>query len=243
MASAGGGIAKGSLSRELGTDYGSDEFVRRYEAAVAGQRPPQGAGASRTRPGTINALVASWYQSPAYRDLGATTKAVYRPVVERFREEHGHRKVAEMRRAHVLKIIQRKAEMPGAANFLLRMIRQLLDHAIDIELREDNPARAVKRFKTGEGRHTWTEDEIARFYSVHEPGTAAHTAMTLMLYTEAARSDAVALGWANVHGDRLIYRRRKTRRVSEVAVNIPIAEPLREVLESLPRDAFTFLAT
>ncbi len=129
---------KGAFSRELGTEYGSDEFVRRYEAAEAGQRPPEGVGASRTRPGTINALVASWYQSPAFRDLGDTTKRVYRPVVERFRAEHGHRKAAEMRRAHVLNIIGKKAETPGAANFLLRMIRQLLDHAIDLELRDDN---------------------------------------------------------------------------------------------------------
>lgn len=234
---------KGAFSRELGTEYGSDDFVRRYEAAVAGQRLPQGAGASRTRPGTINALVASWYQSPAFRDLSDTTKAVYRPVVERFRQEHGHRKVAEMRRAHVLRIIGKKAETPGAANFLLRMIRQLLDHAVDLEWRDDNPARTVRKFKTGERRHTWTEGEIAQFYAVHRPGTIAHTAMTLILYTGAARSDAVALGWANIQGDRLIYRRRKTRRVSEVVVNIPIAPQLRAVLDTLRRDAFTFLET
>ena len=123
------------------------------------------------------------------------------------------------------------------------MIRQLLDHAIDLEWREENPARTVKRFKTGEGRHTWTEDEIASYYRAHKLGTIAHTAMTLMLYTGAARSDAVALGWANIHGDRLVYRRKKTRRVSDTVVNIPIAPQLREVLEMLPRDAFTFLQT
>lgn len=207
---------KGAFSRELGSDYGSDEFVRRYEASVAGQRPPAGAGAGRTRPGTMSALIASFYQSPAYRNLQASTQQTYRNVLERFRAEHGHRLVAEMRRQHVMKIMGKKADTPGAANFLLRMIRQILDHAIDLEWRPDNPARTVKMYSpSGKGRHTWTEDEIRQFYAVHKSGSVAHTAMTLILYTGAARSDAVTLGWANIRGDRLVYRRRKTARASD----------------------------
>ena len=234
---------KGAFSRELGGAYGSDEFVRRYEAAVAGQRPPQGVGSDRTRPGTIDALIASWYRSPAYLDLKDSTRQTYRGVVERFRAEHGHRLVADLRRGHVITIMGRKAETPGAANFLLRMIRQLLDHAVDIEWRPDNPARTVKMFATGGTRHTWSEAEIAQFYSAHRPGTVAHTAMTLMLYTGAARADAVALGWQNLRGDRLIYKRRKTDRITEIEVDIPVLDPLAAVLDGLPRNALTFLQT
>lgn len=49
------------FSRDLGTDYGSDDFTRRYEAAVQEYRTgcKAGAGADKTVPGSINDLVAS----------------------------------------------------------------------------------------------------------------------------------------------------------------------------------------
>ena len=74
---------------------------------------------------------------------------------------------------------------------------------------------------TGDGFHTWTEDEIARFFEVHPAGSTAHLAMTLMLYTGAARVDAVRLGWQNVKDGRLAYRRQKTQRSGGELIDIP----------------------
>ena len=71
----------------------------------------------------------------------------------------------------------------------------------------------------------------------------AHTAMTLMLYTGAARTDAVALGWGNIKGNRLQYRRQKTANNGGVLINIPIHSELRSVLDICPKRAFTFLET
>ena len=52
---------KGGFSRELGTDYGSAEFVQRYEAALLEHRTGKkvGARAAKTIPGSVNDLVAS----------------------------------------------------------------------------------------------------------------------------------------------------------------------------------------
>ena len=77
------------FSAELGTEYGSDEFVRRYEAAEKRQRTKGIIGAERTRPGSVSALVASWYRSPEYLDLAESTKTVYRGIVEPFRTTYG----------------------------------------------------------------------------------------------------------------------------------------------------------
>lgn len=63
-----------------------------------------------------------------------------------------------------------------------------------------------------------------------------------MLYTAAARIDAVSLGWGNVEGDRLRYRRQKTEGRTDIVVDIPIHENLAAVLTGLPR-TFTFLQT
>ena len=102
----------------------------------------------------------------------------------------------------------------------------------------------VKPLKVrSKGFHTWTEEEIEMFYAKHEFGTVAHTAMTLMLYTGAARADVVKLGRGNVDGDRIRYRRQKTEDDGGVLIDIPIHPQLRLVLDALPKDTFTFLET
>lgn len=225
-------------SVELGKTFGSDDFKRRYEAAEQGAG--QGVGSSRTAPGTMDALIVSFYRSPAFKKVSSSTATNYRHTIERIRKAHGSKRVAMIRRRHIMGMMAEKAETPNAANFTLRMMRQLLSHAVDLEMIDVNPARDIKRFAVGgDGHHTWTDAEIEAFYSFHPHGTVAHTAMTLMLYTGAARSDAVRLGWGNLEGERVSYKRQKTGQ----RVDIPIHPDLDLVLADLPRDAFTFLQT
>ncbi len=232
------------FSAELGTDYGSPEFIARYETAQKHQRLEGGVGKDRTRSGSINALVVAFYASPGFRNLSASTRRTYSGIIDRFRQVHGDKRVAHLQRRHVLEIMADKADTPVAANSLLKMLRRLMNHAIVLEMRPDNPTAGVKQYTIESGGfHTWTEDEISRFYEVHALGSTAHLAMTLMLYTGAARSDAVTLGWGSVKDGRISYRRIKTRRKSDVVVNIPVHADLVAALEMLPSDAFTFLQT
>lgn len=241
----------GAWSRQLGTDYGSEEFRRRYaeaEAEYLGQRR-EGAGAARTVPGSFAALVVEAYRTPWWRGLSTTTQRTYRGVIEPFRAAHGEKPVAALQRRHVARFLAEKADTPAAANNLRKRLAQLLDVAIDLDWITVNPARLVRPYKVpGDGFHTWDEGEIARFFNVHRPGTLAHRAVTLMLYTGAARADAVRLGWGNIRqtdeGPRLEYYRQKTSRQREpVKVSIPLHPDLAEVLDACPRDAFTFLQT
>ena len=234
---------KGAFSAELGTDYGSDEFVRRYEAALEGHRTRGLVGVERTKPGSVSALAASFYRSPGFLDLSDSTKATYRGIIERFREAHGDKPVALMQRRHVQAILAEKAETPAAANNLRKRLIQLLDHAVSLDWRADNPARATKPYRLqSEGWHTWDEGEIAQFFAVHGPGTVAHRAVTLMLYTGASKVDAVQMGPWNVKAGRIEYRRQKTARSKGVLVSIPLHGDLAAVLATLPHDR-TFLAT
>ncbi len=234
---------KRGFSTEIHGEYGSDEFRRNYERAVSGFRS-QEFGSASTKRGTINALVVSYYKSPEFAALSASTKATYRREIERLRNEHGHRLVAQMKRQHVVKLLEPLTDRPSARNNRLRMLRMLLNHSIEIGWRNDNPTAAIKKMRTGsQGFHTWTESELGKFFDHHELGSAAHTAVTLMLYTACSRVDAVRLGWQNVKGDRIQYRRQKTERFSEVVVDIPIHPDLRTVLDQLPRSQMTFLET
>ncbi|PZX08365.1 site-specific integrase [Celeribacter halophilus] len=234
---------RGGFSAELGSDYGSEEFIQRYEDAVNGHKSRRRIGAERTKPYSVSQLIALWYRSPEFLDLAPSTQKVYRGIVEKFREEHGDKPVRLMQRRHVQMLLAEKARTPTAANNLRKRLIQLMDFAISLDWRNDNPARTTKPFRVGgEGFHTWDEDELAQFYETHKSGTLAHTAVTLMLYTGAARVDAVKLGPQNVSDGKIEYRRQKTQRTGGVLVSIPIHPDLAEVLNKLPKDR-PFLAT
>ncbi len=234
---------KGAFSAELGSEYGSEEFIQRYQDAVNGHKTRGQIGADRVQPYSVSSLVALWYRSPEFLDLEASTQKVYRGIVEKFREEHGDKPVRLMQRRHVQSLLADKAETPAAANNLRKRLIQLMDFAVSLDWRGDNPARATKPFRVGgDGFHTWNEDELAQFFAVHKPGSLAHTAVTLMLYTGAARVDAVKLGPKNIRDGKIGYRRQKTQRSGGVLVSVPIHPDLAEVLEGLPEDR-PFLAT
>lgn len=234
---------RGAFSAEVGREYGSEDFIRRYEAAVSGSRPGPTSGAVRNIPYSVRHLVSLWYRSPGFLDLAPSTQKLYRGIVERFCEHHGDKPVRMMQRRHVQSILAERAETPTAANNLRKRLIQLLDFAIAQDWRLGNLAKATKPYRiSGEGFHTWDETEIAKFFSVHRAGTLPHLAVTLMLYTGAARSDVVRLGPDSLRNDRIRYRRLKTERSGGVVISLPIHPDLRQVIATLPNDR-TYLAT
>ena len=68
---------KGAFSTYIsGTPWGQD-FMQAYAAALDGVKAQAtNIGAERTLPGSINALVVSYYRSPDYRGLKPSTQVV-----------------------------------------------------------------------------------------------------------------------------------------------------------------------
>src|SRR4051794_12647557 len=74
---------------------GDPGFRDAYEAAIAGSAVPQ-LGAARSAPGTFSALIRDYYVKSSFRGMEESTRADTRRVLERFREEHGHKRVAHL---------------------------------------------------------------------------------------------------------------------------------------------------
>lgn len=203
-------------------------------------------GPYRARPpeGSFADLIQRFRQSPRYRGWAPSTRAINDRILGDFQAANGRALVAEIRRGDVLHMRDSMSETPGAANNWMKVVRALLDYAVDLEMIPVNPARQVKRLPPAhrEGFRTWREDEIAAFLDRHRLGTTPHLAMTLMLYTAAARVDVVRLGPSNIRGDRICYKRIKTARVSDVPVTVPILPPLAEALRACP-PRMTYLET
>ena len=219
----------------------SEDFMREYAAALEGvQAQAREVGAGRTVPGSVDALVVSYYRSPEFRGLKASTQQVRRNIIERFRREHGTKPIRRLGRSHIKDIIGAKAETPEAANSLLKMLRILLAYAVDVGMITSNPAIGIKRYRSRkEGFHVWTEAEAAQFEAAYPVGTTARLAYALALYTAQRVSDLVRLGWQHVRGGRIAVRQQKT---DKPMLNKMHPELVR-VLTSVPKGNLTFLMT
>lgn len=239
---------KNGFTIQLGTEYGSTEFVQRYHNAVLQGNKSRQIGVERTVQGTVNHLVSLYYKTVDYKSLAQSTQSTYRGIIERFRTEHGHKRVAGLKPRHIEELMADRFDTPNAANNMRKRLAQLMDLAVKLEWLPTNPVRQTKPLKTAlGGHHTWTETEISKFFAVHPLGTTAHTAVTLMLYTGAARVDVVKLGWFSVKSTgnehRLEYRRQKTLKSNGQLVSIPLHPDLRTAMSIWDRNTGTFLNT
>jgi hypothetical protein len=128
----------------------SEEFMRQYAAALAREdvNRAQVGARKRTLPGSFSALCVSYYGSPEFRGLKASTQKGRRNVLERFRAEHGHRPLKDLQSAHIRSIIGAKANTPEAANNLLKFLRVILNYAVSERMIASNPAIGVKRYRS-----------------------------------------------------------------------------------------------
>ncbi len=217
---------------------GTAEFKVEYQEALTGRKSTLGAGSAS--PGTFAKLIALYYKSPEFTGLRDLTKVVYKGVFERFKKEHGHKRVSHLERRHIKSIIGKMADRPHAANGLLKRLAKLMDLAVDLDWVKTNPVRGVKGYRIkSEGHHTWTEEEITSFEEAHPTGTKPRLAMTLLLYTASRRGDVITLGRQHMKHGRLRFTQNKTGAV----VDIPIHQDLVHEIQAIDHDHLTFLIT
>ena len=227
---------KGLPTVYLPGEYGSAEFRQAYHIAVGGnalQEKP-----SPHEHGTFDWLIEHYKRTPKWGKLAPISMKNLSNEFDRFSLLYGKKRVTTLRLEHVEAIIARKSDRPASANRLLKLIRRLCRFAIKKRLIQVDPTIGVERYKENpDGFHTWTEDEIQAFETHHGVGSKAVLALRLMLYTGAARQDAIRLGWQSVQAGRIMYRRGKT----DGDVNLPILEDLAEVLQLVPTTQLLFL--
>jgi site-specific recombinase XerD len=218
---------------------GSDEFDVAYRAALAGELALGRERHVTPAPRTIAALIISYMRSAAYLGLRETTKVGYVARIETLRAKHGHRTVAGLTRQRIVTgILQPYAEKPGAALGLLKILRILIRHAIDVGWLKHDPSLGIKRPKTQEIR-SWTEAEIEKFEQRWPIATKQRLAFALMLHTGQRRGDVHRMTWADVSEGTIRVLQQKTGR----KLTIPLHRNLLEVLAVAPRDHVTIVNT
>jgi len=218
----------------------SPEFMAAYAEAVEGQQLIE-IGAKRSPAGSVAATVGLYLGSTAFANLAAETQRTRRNILERFREEHGEKRIAAIEKKHVQAMVTAKGATPSAARNFLIILRAVIAFAIEAGIRaDDDPTLGVKRPKIKtDGYRTWSEDDIAAFEATHPIGTLPRLALALLLYTGQRRGDVMRMGRQHVRGDLISVRQQKTG----TSVLIPMHPALKAAIEATPSGHLTFLAT
>jgi integrase len=220
---------------------GSPEFMSAYQAALDGATPRVAIGASRTKPGTINATVIAYYRSVAFINLAPETQRTRRNILEAFRRDNGDKRLAMLERRHIADMVSEKAALtPAAAQGFLKAIRALTHFCQSIGMIDHDPAAGVKGVKLrSAGIYTWTEGDIAGFATKHPIGSRARLALALLLYTAQRRSDVIRMGRQHIRDGAIHVTQRKTGAV----LAVPLHPELAAIIEATPSDHLTFLVT
>lgn len=221
----------------------SPTFMAAYEAAQSGQ--PAIIDNRAGKPGSLRALAVSYFGSDEFRDLKSTTQSVYRNIIEKLCLEHGDKRAALLQAHHISRLMDARSAKPDSANGLRKCLRNMMRHAIKINIRKDDPTRDVKALKRKNrfGFHRWDDTEIAKFDAHHAVGTKPRLAKDLGLYFGQARQDVVAMGPQHIRDEVLAWVRKKTADKTGIELFIPVHAELRRTIDATPSGNLTFLVT
>lgn len=185
------------------------EFLAQY-AAAAKQFDGQPAQGPNHRTGTIGAAIRAYLASDHYLTRAASTRAVWRRILEKIEAEAGGAMLKDLQPRHIRRDLARLE--PHPANNRLKVWRSLCKWAVDAGLIDSDPARDVNRRATPktEGHAAWTRDEIAAYRARWTYATPQRLAFELLFWTGARRSDAVRLGPGMIDAGWLVYTQQKT---------------------------------
>src|SRR5436190_12125536 len=145
-------------------------------------------GLSRTRAGTVNAAIVSYYQSSAFTDgLAISSQKMRRNILERFREQYGDKQIAPLHKKALQTILNKKS--PAAASNWRKALRGFIDHCLSLDMLVVDPLAGVKLVAIkSDGHHPWELEECGKFEKYHAVGTRARLAYELLLQVGQSRS-------------------------------------------------------
>lgn len=213
---------------------GSPALLRAYLAAVDAPRKARTAG-------TFQSISDAWEKSPAFVRLAPRTKLDYLAAKDRIDAKWGTYPLEVIEDSKIRpRFLDWRDEMgkrsPRQADAVFGVLRLILEWGRDRGLIGLNHAtRPKKLYKADRSDKLWLPKHLEAFRAVASP--EMRLALELALWTGQRQSDLLRVGWSSYDGQRLTLRQGKRRR----KVDMPVAAPLRAILDNTKRTALTIL--
>lgn len=218
----------------------SKEAEAAYYAARDEKPIVKEAGEDRFAAGTFGHLCVRYLSSGGFVNRAAITQETYRRQIDPLRKEFGSFQLKQFERKHVVAIVERKADKPGASNNVLKILKILFGYAVKSGLHDRNPATGLEKqsYRAG-GAETWRDEHATMFRARWPLGSPQRTLFEIMFNTSLRIGDALRLGPQHVRDCRV---RLVTSKTGD-GIDLPLREELRVALDAAQTPHLTYLAT
>ena len=231
---------------------GSADFMAHYAELLAHSEDAAAQiGASKIKPGSIDALIVKYLKHDAFtKGLAKATQAARRPILDNFRQcvtpsghRYGENRLATIGRKNIADALAGKT--PIMQKVWLKALRHLIAFAIDQGDCKIDPTIGIKTTRPSKtsGFVTWGDLQIEMYRERYANGTMARLAMELMLNIAARRHDAHPIGRQHLRNGRLSWCPSKTSRTTGKVLTIRVLPELQAAIDAMPRGNATFLLT
>ncbi|UWS06793.1 tyrosine-type recombinase/integrase [Phaeobacter inhibens] len=210
---------RGYQTTRIESRPGTKEFALEYAALL------NGAQAAPTTGKTFSVLVTNYERSQRYKRLAPRTARDYDKVLSWVREKIGSKAVAGIKRKDVIRARDANAETVRFANYIVQVVRILMEHAIDLGWRDDNPAKGVSLLKADtKPREPWPPEMIEKFRAAADG--RALLVFELCLGTGQRIGDVLKMRWSDIECDGINVAQGKTG----AKLWVPFTSHLRAIL-------------
>jgi integrase len=191
--------------------------------------------------GTTGWLVIEFCRSTEFSNLKPSSKKTYKSILDNLRDKHGHRLVRDLQPPKARKLIEEiGVSHPAMANLTRAVFRRLMEYAIALGLRHDNPFDKVPTYRLGT-HHTWTDDEIQAYENRWPVGTRERLALALLLYTGQRGGDVVRMRRSDIKHGMIRVVQQKTAQDEDDCLLIPIHPALQRAIRAWQTDGVYLL--
>ena len=210
--------------------YGSERFEEAFRRATEGTLAV--GAALRSKAGSVNAALAAYLTSTAWKELAPGTQTMRCPIFERFRISYGELPLGRLHAPFLEAYLS--SMKPHAARNAFKALRGFLKHARHDVTRDIAPPKAKS-----EPHHSWMNEEIGQYEAHHPVGTKARLCLALVKYTGQRRSDIARIGRQHIAAGVLYVKQKKTG----AEVWIPVHPELQAIIDRTPGEHLTLLVT
>jgi len=181
------------------------EFALEYARILNGSKP------TYSGQKTFQALVVSYCKSARYTKLAPRTKADYQRVLDWVKTKLGTLPADKMQRKDVIRARDANADSVRFANYIVQVLRILMEHAHDLGWRDDNPAKGVSLITSDKPKRTaWPDDMVAAFRATAAP--RPRLIFELCIGTGQRIGDVLRMRWSDIEGGQSACGRARPAR-------------------------------
>jgi integrase len=222
----------------LPTPVGSPEFWTAYHQAIKGETVAP-VMAARAHGASLRTAIEQYLEGEGFaaRVPSPAARARQASTLRKWTRAEGDLPIARVDRAYVDRLLG-SIDLPNPKYTMLITIKQLFVWCVSKGMMPADPTSGIKlKPAKSDGRHTWTEEQIAQFEAHWQLGTLERLVFDLLLYTGQRGSDARRLGPQHIRDGEITIKQQKTG----VEVCCPLHPALAASIAAGPAGHLTFL--